>query len=78
MTKLSNSQSEALIKLRDNGPRPAYPGLNLGTLKSLSSRHLVSADHQPGSGWFPQNNIIWSITDAGRAALASKKETADE
>lgn len=67
--KLTNRQSEALIKLRDHGPRSAYPGLYINTLNALSLRGLVSAQYGVGSIAMPHNSIKWSITAAGRAAL---------
>lgn len=73
MGKLSNRQTEALIKLRDHGPRTAYPGISLGTLNSLSLRKLVSAAYGLGSISMPHNTIKWTITPAGRAALESKE-----
>jgi L-asparaginase/Glu-tRNA(Gln) amidotransferase subunit D len=70
MSKLSNMQAEALIKLRDHGPRSAYPGLHMGTLKSLAQRGLVVESYGPGSMSMPHTSIIWRITSAGRAALS--------
>ena len=73
--KLTNRQSEALIKLRDHGRRPAYPGLHIGTLNSLSLRGLVKAEYGVGSIAMPHSSIMWSITEAGRLAL--RKEAPD-
>ena len=73
MTKLTNRQAEALIKLRDGGPRCAYPGLHLGTLNALSLRGLVSAQYGVGSIAMPHTSIKWTITDAGRTALQASK-----
>lgn len=67
--KLTNRQAEALIKLRDHGPRTAYPGISLGTLNSLSLRKLVSATYGLGSISMPHNSTKWIITDLGRSAL---------
>lgn len=69
MGKLTNRQAEALIKLRDHGPRCAYPGLHLGTLNALSLRKLVTAEYNLGSMAMPHTSIKWTITPAGRAAL---------
>ena len=54
--KLTNAQSEALIKLRDHGPRSAYPGISLGTLQSLAKRGLVNATYGLGSMAMPPPN----------------------
>lgn len=70
MGKMTNRQAEALIKLRDHGPRSAYPGLHLGSLNSLLQKGLVTAKYGPGSIAMPHNAIIWRITPAGRAALS--------
>ena len=70
MGKMTNRQAEALIKLRDHGPRSAYPGLHLGSLNALSLKGLVTAEYRPGSIAMPHNAIIWAISDAGRAALS--------
>jgi hypothetical protein len=72
--RLTNRQAEALIKLRDHGPRCAYPGLHIGTLNALSLRKLVSAQHNVGSIAMPHTSIVWSITDAGRLALQQAEE----
>lgn len=69
MSKLTNSQTKALIKLRDHGPRGAYPGILMGTLNALSLRGLVKAKYGPGSAFAPHTCIEWSITAKGRAAL---------
>lgn len=69
---LSNRQAEALIKLRDHGPRTAYPGISLGTLNSLSLRKLVSGTYGLGSMAMPHTSIKWSITELGRAALSEQ------
>jgi hypothetical protein len=72
--KLTNMQAEALIKLRDHGPRSAYPGLHLGTLWSLAKRELVSESYGIGSMAMPHTCIKWSITPTGRAALEANRE----
>lgn len=70
MKPLTNRQAEALIKLRDHGPRCAYPGIHLGTLSALSLRGMVRADYSVlGSMAFPSTSIKWVITDKGRLAL---------
>lgn len=69
MRPLTNRQSEALIKLRDHGPRCAYPGIHLGTLNALSLRGMVRADYLLGSLAFPSTSIKWSITEKGRLAI---------
>ena len=74
MGKLTMRQAEALIKLRDHGPRAAYPGIGLGTLNSLSLRKLVSAEYEVGSIAMPHTSIKWAITDAGRRALEASNE----
>jgi len=77
MSKLTNRQSETLIKLRDHGPRSAYPGLHMGTLNSLAARGLVVESYGLGSMAMPHTSITWRITDAGRAALASLPTAGD-
>lgn len=67
--KLTNKQAEALIKLRDHGPRCAYPGLHMGTLNTLQYRGLVTSKGGLGSMAMPHTTIKWTITPAGRAAL---------
>lgn len=69
MTKLTARQIHALAMLKDQGPRSAYPGLHIGTLNALSLRKLVDAKYGIGSMAFPHTSIVWSITDAGLAAL---------
>lgn len=70
--KLTNRQAEALIKLRDHGPRRAYPGLHLGTLNSLANHGYVVESYGLGSMAFPHTSITWRITPAGRAALSQQ------
>lgn len=67
--KLTSSQIKCLRAL-SGGPRSAYPGLHMGSLKALSHEKLASAGYGLGSMFSPQTNIIWSITDAGLAAIA--------
>lgn len=69
--KLTNRQAEALIKLRDQGPRSAYPGLHMGALNALSLKGLVSVEYRPGSMAMPHTSIIWTITPSGIEALRS-------
>lgn len=67
--KLTNRQVEALIKLRDYGPRSAYPGLHMGTLNTLGYRGLVTSKGGLGAMAMPHTSIQWTITPAGRLAL---------
>lgn len=69
MEKLTNRQAEALIKLRDHGPRSAYPGIHMGTLNTLRDRGLVTSRGGLGSMAMPHTSIMWSITEKGRKAL---------
>lgn len=69
MVRLTNRQSEALIKLRDHGPRSAYPGIRLDTLQSLAARGLVNDTYELGSMAMPHTNIKWTITPSGIQAL---------
>lgn len=71
---LTNRQAEALIKLRDQGERSAYPGIHLGTLNSLSLRGLVTAKRQVGSIAMPHTSILWRLTDAGRALINQEQK----
>lgn len=68
--KMTDKQRQHLLVLADGGWRPAYPGLRLGTLNSLSLKKMVEARHNLGSMVNPQNGIKWRITPAGRAALS--------
>ena len=67
--KLSNKQAEALIKLRDHGPRSAYPDLSMGTLNSLQTRGLAKASYGLGAMAMPHTSVQWTITTKGREAL---------
>lgn len=73
MAKLTKPQHEALRVLAVNSPRSAYPHLKINTLWALQSQGLVDAAFGPGSMAFPNTSIKWSITDAGRAALAARE-----
>lgn len=77
-SRLTNRQAEALITLRDHGPRYAYPGLYLSTLNALSLRGLVAAKYELGSALAPHNSIRWSITPAGREAIEGHAALARE
>lgn len=68
--KVTDKQLQHLQAL-SGSERAAYPGLHMGVLNSLSLRGLVAARRDLGSGFAPRNNIIWRITPAGRAHLAS-------
>ena len=74
--KLSKKQTQHLQALA-GGERSSYPGLHMGVLNSLSLKGFVAARHQPGSMFAPNNNIIWHITDPGRAALSAERGRAD-
>ena len=67
--RLSEKQRQALEAL-SHGERSAYPGLHIGVLNSLSLKKLATAKHELGSMFSPRTSIKWSITDAGRKALA--------
>jgi hypothetical protein len=70
--KLSIKQREALARMALLGkPAGSYElKIGLNTLNSLALKKLVSAAYGLGSVSMPHTNIRWSITDAGRAALA--------
>ena len=68
--KLSATQ-EAHLKALLDGQRSAYPRLNMGTLNALERRNLVSSVKGVGSFYSPKTAIRWSITKAGREALAA-------
>ncbi|MGY3527297.1 hypothetical protein [Bradyrhizobium sp. USDA 4452] len=68
--RLSDVQRDTLLLLKQQGQRPAYPGISMATLRSLQKRGLVKAyNGQLGAMAFPRNRILWSITDNGRAAI---------
>lgn len=70
MGNLTKAQIGVLVDLSVASPRGAYPGLNMATLAALERRGLVSHVTGAGSSYSPKTAIRWSITDAGRRALA--------
>ncbi len=70
MAALSHSQRAALDALARRGECSAYgAGLRMRTLDALARRGLVTSRGGVGSMLSPTTNILWRITQAGRAAI---------
>lgn len=76
--KLSKAQREALEKLSDGAERPSYDlGVSRSTLFALQRRSLVKQHLTAASHYVPQIGTLWSITAAGRKALADATNIGD-
>ena len=72
--KLSRLQHAALTRLCEGQASSYQLRSTLNTLNSLYAKGLVKAERGPGSIWSPRTAIQWSITEAGRAALARTED----
>lgn len=70
MAAVSPNQRAALETLAQRGKCSAYEArLQMRILEALGRKGLVTSRASIGSMFSPTTNILWSITDTGRAAL---------
>ena len=71
MSKISRKMVLTLEKLKEDGPRAAYPGLSLATLNALYKLGLCQRRGGLGYVFSPRTQAYYTINKEGEEAIAS-------